>query len=166
MSSPIFTWIPGFTGVISPLTEQTETGSFHFIWFCGLRANRAFFFLCLKAEQDPCPHSWGRSEQRGLYSLPLARSRLVWLGTGTAAPNSPFCNASRVPRSGISLSWSCWEGTQTSLQYNGWLQQSAPLLPGHYMNPTQLFTLFHIFPIKVQIAFLLIYPSLFLYCSC
>lgn len=47
------------------------------------------------------------------------------------------------------------------------------LLPGgarradcciHHMNPSQLFTLFQIFPVKLQTVFL-IYPSLFICCS-
>lgn len=109
-------------------------------------------------------HEAGVNREGSILS-PLARSSLVSLGTGTGTPNSPFCHASRVPNSGISLSWSCWKGTQTSLNIMDGFSSQPSLLPGHYMNPPQLFTAFQIFPIKVQIVFLLIYPSLFIYCS-
>lgn len=99
------------------------------------------FSFCVWRQSKSLAHIHeARVNREGSILSPLTRSSLVSLGTGTVTSNSPFCNASRVLSSGISLSWSCLKGTQISLQFNGWLQQPA-LIPARSLNePTSCFS--------------------------
>lgn len=84
-------------------------------------------------------YSFADSQWRGHFSFAvwkqskiLAHIHKAWvnregsiLSTSTVTSNLPFCTGSRVPSSGIFLSWSWMKYTQNSLQYNEWFQQSA-----------------------------------------
>lgn len=152
MSTHIFTWIPGSLEFYLLWQSKQKLAVFTSYGFADSEWTVHFSFCVWKQSKILAHiHEAGVNREGSILS-PLARSSLVKLGTGTGTPNLPFCNASRVPSSGISLSWSCLKGTQTSLQYNGWLQQSATITAWtQHETTSQLFTdifrkIFPIFP--------------------